>query len=249
MKKNTEESFTRIPNVMLDALCRIRINGEAQRCLFFIIRKTFGWNKKEDYISLSQFSEGTKIKKPEVIRAIKKLVSMGIVGKIANDQGNTYFVRLEASIWESLANQPIAKPLAKSPIRVGRLANASLANQPHTKDTTTKDTTSSYDVNSREIILTKYLYQKIKENNEYVKEPNYQTWAKHISLMLRVDKIPEEKIRVMIDWCQSDTFWQSNILSTIKLRQKFPQLYGKMKEQYVRELEKHPPIPYFPSAK
>ena len=81
---------------------------------------------------------------------------------------------------------------------------------------------------SIEIILSKQLYDKIKTRNPQHKEPNLQSWAKHIDLMIRIEKRSIADIQRIIDWCQQDSFWQNNILSTSKLREKFDQLKLKM---------------------
>jgi len=73
------------------------------------------------------------------------------------------------------------------------------------------------------------LLQKITERNPNFKKPDLQKWAKDIDLMIRADHRDPETIRAVIEWCQNDSFWQNNILSTKKLRDKFDQLYLKMK--------------------
>lgn len=75
-----------------------------------------------------------------------------------------------------------------------------------------------------ELILSKELFSLMKINNPNVKEPNFQTWAKHIDLMIRIDKRSVEDIRSVMIFCQNDNFWKANILSTSKLREKFDQL-------------------------
>ena len=47
--------------------------------------------------------------------------------------------------------------------------------------------------------------------------------------MRRIDKRTEEQIRYLIEWCQQDSFWQGNILSTKKLREKFDTLVAQVK--------------------
>jgi len=84
--------------------------------------------------------------------------------------------------------------------------------------------------NSDEVRLSELLLEKILSRNPNHKKPNLQTWAKDIDLMLRLDKRTPEDIRRVIEWCQVDTFWQSNILSTAKLRKQFDQLWLKMGE-------------------
>jgi predicted phage replisome organizer len=79
--------------------------------------------------------------------------------------------------------------------------------------------------------LSQQLLDKIQKNNPKAKQPNIIAWAKNIDLMIRIDKRDVADIRSVIDWCQKDNFWKSNILSTDKLRQQFDQLYIKMQNK------------------
>jgi uncharacterized protein YdaU (DUF1376 family) len=81
---------------------------------------------------------------------------------------------------------------------------------------------------SIEYRLSKYLLDEIRKNNPSHKEPNLQTWSRYIDLLLRIDKKQSQDVGRVIKWCQSDSFWQSNILSTKKLREKYDQLVIKM---------------------
>ncbi|QFG05729.1 replisome organizer [Bacillus phage 035JT001] len=75
-----------------------------------------------------------------------------------------------------------------------------------------------------EMRLSLYLFKKIRENNPEHKEPNFQSWCEHVRLMIERDERKPEQIKNMIDWCQADSFWKGNILSTKKLRDKYDQL-------------------------
>lgn len=92
---------------------------------------------------------------------------------------------------------------------------------------------------SNEYRLSKYLFELIRKNNPTHKEPNLQTWAKHIDYMIRIDKRKVEDIELVITWCQRDKFWYKNILSTKKLREKYDQLFMQMKpkEQHNKSSE------------
>lgn len=80
--------------------------------------------------------------------------------------------------------------------------------------------------------LANLLLGKIKENNpEHVLRGNIESWANDIRLMMERDGRSEEHVRNMIDWSQNDSFWQSNILSAAKLREK----YDTMKAQAKRK--------------
>jgi len=76
-----EDGYTAISNEIMEALGRTRIPGEARQILDVILRKTYGWNKLTDSISLSQFVECTGISKPHVSMGIKKLLSMNLITK------------------------------------------------------------------------------------------------------------------------------------------------------------------------
>jgi hypothetical protein len=97
--------------------------------------------------------------------------------------------------------------------------------EPVTSNQKPKEKTFSSD--SDEFRLSKMLFSFIEKRNPKNKEPNMQTWARNVDLMMRVDgRLPEDIERV-IRWCQADNFWQNNILSTGKLREKFDALMLK----------------------
>ncbi|MBO1628218.1 phage replisome organizer N-terminal domain-containing protein [Bacillus arachidis] len=74
----------------------------------------------------------------------------------------------------------------------------------------------------------KYLFEKIKGNNPKQKEPNFDSWANDFRLIREKDNRELQEIKDVIDWCQADPFWQGNILSPKKLREKFDQLTIQM---------------------
>ena len=75
-------------------------------------------------------------------------------------------------------------------------------------------------------MLAKFLEKCITENNPKFpqNESQRQRWAKDFDLMIRRDKIDADDIAEIIDWCQNDSFWRSNILSGKKVREKYQQL-------------------------
>lgn len=136
-KPQLEKGYTRIANEILEALGRIRISGEATQVLNVILRKTYGFGKKQDRISLSQFILATGMKKPTVCRAINKLLSMEIIIKIDNELGEIYCIQKDFDEWKPLAKKIT---LAKKIITVIKKDNSSLSKKIHTKETTTKET-------------------------------------------------------------------------------------------------------------
>jgi phage replication O-like protein O len=76
---STETGFTKVPHGILEALARICLGSYEMRVVLFVIRKTYGWHKEVDWISLSQISEGTGIAKSNVSRTIKSLALKNII--------------------------------------------------------------------------------------------------------------------------------------------------------------------------
>lgn len=133
-----ENGFIRISTELWDAICKLRIPGECRQVFDFIIRKTYGWNKKEDAISLSQFVSGTGIIKTHIQRSIKKLEDMNlIVTKKGNDHGNFYRINKKYQTWKPL---PKKVTLPNKVIGVTKEGNKSLPIMGHTIDNYTKDT-------------------------------------------------------------------------------------------------------------
>lgn len=70
---------TRLSNEILEKLAMIRISGEARQMLDVVLRKTYGWGKKEDRIATSQFMELTGLSRLAIPKARKKLLQMNLI--------------------------------------------------------------------------------------------------------------------------------------------------------------------------
>jgi len=88
-----------------------------------------------------------------------------------------------------------------------------------------------YSQNSNEFRLSELLLNLILERRNTFKRPDLKKWAKHIDWMIRLDERDIIEIEKVIRWCQLDTFWQNNILSTKKLRKQFDTLALKMGDE------------------
>ncbi|MCU5047583.1 phage replisome organizer N-terminal domain-containing protein [Bacillus cereus] len=96
------------------------------------------------------------------------------------------------------------------------------------KDKKKKEKTSRHKFETCDTNGAKYLFEKIRGNNPKQKEPNFDTWSNDFRLMREKDNRELQEIKDVIDWCQADPFWQGNILSAKKLREKFDQLTIQM---------------------
>lgn len=68
-----ENGHTKIANEILDAFCLAFPGGSKSQVLLAIIRRTYGWQKKQDHISLSQLVDMTGLCRRSVIYALQNL--------------------------------------------------------------------------------------------------------------------------------------------------------------------------------
>jgi len=79
-----EDGYTRIANEIIDALMRINLSPYQSRILWAIWRTTYGFQKKQDWISNGQLVEMTGIKKSHVSRTMRELRERHIVTSSGN---------------------------------------------------------------------------------------------------------------------------------------------------------------------
>jgi len=97
-----ENGFTPIANEIMEQLARVNLSPYESSLLWFLLRRTYGWKKKSDWISLSQFSRGVVLDRRLVHRTLKRMEKKGI---IAVDRGDTNHPRYgfvkDSSAWNT----------------------------------------------------------------------------------------------------------------------------------------------------
>ncbi len=178
-------------------------------------------------VSSGQFLFGRKsaakklnMKESTLRNRIKKLQNMANL----DIKSDTHYSLITVINWESYQGEEKKEDRLKDSQRTAK-------GQP--KDTNKNDKNDknekTFISDSTEYGLSELLFNEILKNNPNHKKPNLQTWAKEIDRMIRLDKRTPADIREMIIWVQGDSFWKCNILSAAKLREKFDQLWVKMK--------------------
>lgn len=125
-----ENGYTPIANELYEAIIKTPIPGRHKDLWHFVLRKTYGFGKKVDTISLSQFVVGTGIDRSSVCRIIKDLVAWNLLVK----NGNKYSIYKDYAKWV----------VAQRPLGSGVEVNKVVAYTPHTKETIQKkDTVAS----------------------------------------------------------------------------------------------------------
>lgn len=95
-----------------------------------------------------------------------------------------------------------------------------------------KKESPNFRLDSEQVTLSQLLLLRIQERDPKHKGPSdIQGWAKHVDDLIRLDERTPDEIRKVIEWCQKDSFWRNNILSTSKLRIQFGKLFLQMGEK------------------
>lgn len=80
-------------------------------------------------------------------------------------------------------------------------------------------------------LISNNLAEKNRPHKEF-KEKIITNWSKDIEKIHRIDGWDYETIGAVINWCQKDDFWKTNILSGATLRKQFKRLYLKGKSEF-----------------
>jgi phage replication O-like protein O len=148
-----ENGHVDIANAIMEALARTRIPGEARQILDYILRKTYGWHKKEDLISLSQFCEGTGLNKTHICQGLNTLVAMNLITKkgkggfTEKGKGTIYVYGFNKDFdsWRPLPKKVTLPKKVKVITEKGKrlLPNSGTTKENYTKENYTKESSSS----------------------------------------------------------------------------------------------------------
>jgi phage replication O-like protein O len=217
----TENGYTKIANEIMEALAGIRISGEARQCLDVIIRKTYGFNKKDDHIALSQFALITHLGKTHILRGLRKLEQMNIIiTQKGNANGNKYRFNKDFDTWKPL---PKKVTLPKKVMGITQKGNASLPKKGHTKETTTKDNITK-DIISEQCSQT--VNTLLKEFEEINPAINYGNKTQRRACEELIVKFGYEKIVATLNYYKSirNQKFSPTITTPYQLQQKLGEL-------------------------
>ena len=144
-------NYTRIVNRVIEELVKTPLLGAELAISLFIIRKTYGFNKKEDEISLTQFEKATGRSRPTIVKALKNLQLVKVIKLVkigtSKKHSNLWAFNKYYETWEVVNRRKLVK---KSSSTSKEIIKKLVKRGKHTKDniqkTTTKDTAQSADV-------------------------------------------------------------------------------------------------------
>jgi len=94
-----ENGFFQIANEIAEAMSKINLSAYESRVVWYLLRKTYGWGKKTDWISLSQFESEIDLDRRLVYRALTELAAKGMVIKNKTEGRVTYGYQKDYDTW------------------------------------------------------------------------------------------------------------------------------------------------------
>lgn len=97
-----ENGYVRIANEIIDRLVGLNIPGLELRAILFVLRKTYGYNQKDDSISYSQVAKALKTKRSRAYLTVKSLISRNILGvyQEVDSLTNRLYFKKDYSKWK-----------------------------------------------------------------------------------------------------------------------------------------------------
>lgn len=135
-----EDGYTKIANEIMDALTSAHLSGQELSVALFVIRKTYGFNKTEDFIALSQMMTAVGMSKVRASQVVRSLELMKILTVKENINGLTkkYSFNKDFDTWDTVKEKLNRKGKTKRTVKV--LRNGPLRKTLTTKETITKET-------------------------------------------------------------------------------------------------------------
>lgn len=254
-----EDGYTRIANELLEAVMLAGMTQHQLLVFMAVMRKTYGFNKKVDWVSNEQLSQLTGMLPHKCSAAKSALVKRNIL----TQEGRMTGINKELNEWK---NEPYPKRvnLPESGKKcLPESGNGSYPNRVTTKDNITKDkkdikhTSENSGESSDErlkslpvvrpdaavrsprgdkwgtaddLLAAQWIFSRVQVITPTAQQPNWPAWANDIRLMRDSLKVSHREICEVFTWANGNQFWQTNILSPSKLRKQWATLKAQMSQ-------------------
>lgn len=250
MSKIVEPNFTCIPNVIFDYWME-RLTPAQFKVLLAICRKTFGWHRTEDKISLNQIAEMTGVSRRRVIDYVNVLIGHGLIEKETREKengeklSNLYFITVHdnpdkkeggdvTSCHEGVGTSGPQGRDMRTLTKESNINKEEYMSEMTECPKPQKSTASKKKVKFSEEaadIAEEFKASILLWKKSINKSSKVDKWAMDIERIMRIDGYTGRDIRTVIRWLSESTsqeayFWRPNILSGEKLRSQFDRLHA-----------------------
>ena len=109
-----ELGHTDIANDIMEALAKLHLAPSEWMVLMALLRKTYGWHKRQDRISVTQFQQLTGLERRPAHRAIKRLLARGVIHRIILKGNHFYSFQKNYDSWLALPKSATPTSVAKN---------------------------------------------------------------------------------------------------------------------------------------
>lgn len=251
--------YTKVANEIQKLKPRLRLSGREWQCFEAVIWLTYGWNKKQDRVTNTVIAELTGLSDTHVSDAIKSLAERKIIFSQKQGMMKLVGVNTEISAWildkpetgRKLPKTGISFP--KSGKTFPKTVDTQYKNKNSNKNTTSENSNESPDSppeqlpalraeaaiqspkgdkwgTADDLKAAEWIFTKVKVVAPTAKQPNWPSWSNDIRLMRNAIEVTHHEICEVFKWANSDHFWQTNIMSPSKLREKWDTLKAQMNQ-------------------
>ena len=104
-----EDGHIRIANELFDAILRFPLGRNEAKVMYAILRKTYGYGKKQDDMTVTQLANLTGITRPRASEALTALASINAVRKTDGHYGYVLAVNKNYAEWQRTENVRVRK--------------------------------------------------------------------------------------------------------------------------------------------
>lgn len=251
--------YTKVANEIQKLKPRLRLSGREWQCFEAVIWLTYGWNKKQDRVTNTVIAELTGLSDTHVSDAIKSLAERKIIFSQKQGMMKLVGVNTEISAWildkpETGTKFPkTGKSFPKAGKTFPKTVATQYKNKNSNKKTTSENSNESPDSppkqlpairpdaaiqspkgdkwgTSDDLKAAEWLFSKVRVVAPTAQEPNWPAWSNDIRLMRNALNCSHHDICEVFKWANADHFWQTNVLSPAKLREKWETLKAQMNQ-------------------
>jgi phage replication O-like protein O len=251
--------YTKVANEIQKLKPRLRLSGREWQCFEAVIWLTYGWNKKQDRVTNTVIAGLTGLSDTHVSDAIKSLAERKIIFSQKQGMMKLVGVNTEISAWildKPEAGTKFPKT-GKSFPKAGKTFPETVAtqykNKNSNKNTTSENSNESTDSPPKQLPslrpdaaiqspkgdkwgtaddlkAAEWLFAKVQMVAPTAQTPNWPSWSNEIRLMRNALKVSHHDICEVFKWANADQFWQTNVMSPAKLREKWDTLKAQMNQ-------------------
>lgn len=242
-------NYTQVPNILLDEWLNILGHAEL-KVILFIVRKTIGYHKVRDKISILQIQENTGLTRSNVTSAVKSLINRKLIKKVTSGKNGASSSYYELVISELSNNSDQSCSNTGTSPKKGLVENnlgssgeletiQIILTSPvagPTKESVLKPIRKEKCKRKSEQVppsadaveLTDFFISSIKRRDEAFQKKDPSKWTQELDRLMRIDGRKRDEIEDLILWTESDyKFWRSACMSPENLRKNFSKIKVK----------------------